>query len=343
MNNSSTNDNSTLLLECLKPHIFSSSSEFFACYSLLYRYNWEKATAGIVLSVFAFLFNSLVIVLLVKMPHKKNIFEKILIAHCIVDGVTGLIDVPFFHITDLFGYWPFIRVGAYLWSSYDNAINVITNLHMLYMTWLRFRSIRAPNTFEKDLLAKKPELICVIIWIIGFTIWTPITFSFGLNCYSTEVDYNNRIVGTLLILFTWFLPLCSIIVISITILVILHKRIQQKRSLQAKARLIRSKSIKVAVIETTVKRDSRQSISSIKNQLIHLGPQTRFQIIIISYCLQWFPSSLIAIIDPLCNCISLNVTETVYWLTYTVCLTDPLVILIFNPNVSKHRARVSPH
>ena len=324
--------NSTLLLECLKHQTLNSINEFIKCYNTLYAYHWGRATVEIILATLVVTLNSFVIFILLRNGKRKNLFDKILIGHCIVDGITGLVAIPFFHFRDLFGYWPFGESLANFWAIFDNAINVITNLHMLYMTWVRFRSITAPNTYENEILAKMPKLVFVLIWLIGYIFWIPVVFSYGLIDYSVHVNYNSPIAGSLLIFFSWFLPLSGIIILSVTVLVILNRRTRQKHDLT---------KIQQTMIEPRNNHYILQRIRFALRKLFHLGPQIRFQIIIISYCLQWFPSCLIAIIDPLCNgCVESNVSGAIYWLTYTVCITDPLVILIFNTNV---RARITPH
>lgn len=344
-NNNATQNTTDLtsLISCLQPQFFKSSSEFFNCYALLYRYNWARATGGILLALLTFVLNTLVIILLVKKPFKKTIFDQILIAHCVVDGVTGLVDIPFFHFQDLFGYWPFGDLGAHFWAVYDNGINVITNLHMLYMTWVRFRSITAPNTYEKELIARKPKLIFVLIWLIGVIIWIPVVIKYGVVDYTVDVDYKYKAVELLLISSTWFLPLVSIFVLSVVILVILNRRTRRKIDMKSSL-AVKSQHTNTGMESMATRLTSRQVILMRLRNFFHLGPQIRFQIIIISYCIQWFPSCLIALINPICNqCIEPNVIGAVYWLTYTVCFTDPLVILIFNPNVTIQRARVTPH
>lgn len=319
-------DNETLI-SCLKPQIFNSSTEFFICYSQIYSSNWLKATSGILLSVLTVTLNTLVIILLVKKPIRTTIFDQILIAHCLVDGITGLIDIPLFHLHDLFGYWPLGQLTAHFWAVYDNGINAITSLHMLYMTWIRLRSITAPNTYESDLISRNPKLIFVSIWLIGFVIWTPVVIKYGVDDFSFDISYENRTVEILLISTLWFLPLLSIVVVSGIILTVLNRRKAPNRG-----------------VELTSISGQRSARNVSVKKWFRLGPQIRFQIIIYSYCVQWFPSCILAIVDPICGrCVGSNVIGAVYWLTYTVCFTDALVILVFNPNVTFQRSRVTPH
>ena len=264
---------------------------------------------------------------MVKKLIKTTIFDQILIAHCLVDGITGLIDIPLFHLHDLFGYWPLGELTAHLWAIYDNGINAITSLHMLYMTWIRLRSITAPNTYETDLISRKPKLIFVSIWLIGFVIWTPVVIKYGVDDFSFDVSYENRTIEIILISVLWFLPLLSIVVVSGIILAVLNRR-----------------KVPNGRVELSSISGQRSNRNVTVKKWFSLGPQIRFQIIIYYYCIQWFPSYILAIIDPICGrCIGSNVIGAVYWLNYTVCLTDALVILIFNPNVTFQHSRITPH
>lgn len=314
----------------------------------------------------------------------------------------GLLDVPFFHLVRLFGYWPLGRTSALLWATFDNGINSITNLHMLYMTWARLRSIRAPNTYEKELLARSPSLVCLLIWLGGLFLWTLITFSLGVDDYTTRISFKPSFVETILIFTTWFFPLAAILPISFYVIVILSRRRRKMAKIKRpplfrtrcsnstnsnmtttnnthnnninnnnnnnlfnnhhcnnhNAILIESNaaasmldtSNRAQVADTTattttmaehktpfVSRSASLRWRHVKSWFM-LGPQARFQIIIISYCVQWFPSCIIALVDPFCGCIPQELIASVYWLTFTVCLTDPLVILsLYSNTVFKSR------
>lgn len=283
--------------------------------------------------------------------------------------------MPFFHLVRLFGYWPLGRTSALLWASFDNGINSITNLHMLYMTWARFRSIRAPNSYEKELLARSPSLVCLLIWISGLLLWTLITFSLGVDPYTTRISFKPSFVETILIFTTWFFPLAAILPISFYVIIILSRRRRKMAKIKrpplfrtrcttstnnnhnnnlttTSTSLMPSPPLQTACQTPENPRTSSLSSSppvisrssSLKWRRIKswciLGPQERFQIIITSYCVQWFPSCIIALIDPFCACVPPELIATIYWLTFTVCLTDPLVILFLYPNtVFKSKAK----
>lgn len=355
---------STMLKNCSTPQNFASAFDMLKCYRLLYTLRWELNTAEILLALLIVAFNSLVVVLLAtkkkqQTTTKISIFDKLMIAHCIVDGLTGLLDVPFFHFNHVLGFWPFGTPFSLAWTSFDNGINVITNLHMLYMTWIRFRSIRAPNTYEKEILSQYPLYVSIGIWLLGLCIWIPITFSYGVADFSTNINFKPVWVEVLLIFITWFSPLIAIIVLAAFILMILNER--NKRVAHMKRASLPSMVTHTTAAfpaarsdpavdndgaSTTMAATAATASASIKSKWrrsqlarkirshMRLGPQIRFEIIILSYWLQWFPSCLMAVVDPLCMCVPSSLSATVYWLTYTVCLTDPLVILIFNPNVS---------
>lgn len=350
--NSTENDT----LNCLYDQNFATANDMLYCYRYFYRQRWVISTAEILLALSIVTFNTLVVILLAKKPRalgKLSIFDKIMIAHCVVDGFTGLLDVPFFHFNHVLGYWPFGTVTSLVWTSFDNAINVITNMHMLYMTWIRFRSIVALNTYEKEFLARYPLAVSLSLWAMGFLIWTPITFSYGVVQFTTNIDFEPSYIQVVLIFITWFSPLLAIIVLAAIILVILNKRNRRVAHMKrfTPSMITHTAAFSghsdagdgghaggAAYTESSHTKRKSQFMRKIKKHM-HLGPQSRFEIIILSYWLQWFPSCLIAIIDPLCACVPSSLSSTIYWLTYTVCLTDPLVILIFNPNVAIIRRR----
>lgn len=309
-------------------------NDLLKCYRYLYSLNWHLNTAEILLALFIVVLNVFVIAILCRKPAKMTIFDKLMIAHCIVDGLTGLLDVPFFHFTHVLGFWPFGTASSLIWTSFDNGINVITNLHMLLITWIRFRSIKAPKTFEKEALARHPFILSISIWLTGLVIWTALTLSFGVDDYSTNVRFNPDFLGIILIFLTWFIPLTAIIILAVYILVILNRRRRQVATMRKFSPSVTHVSALPINSEFPTNTSKRRVFKKKLKSAFRLGPQIRFQIIITSYWIQWFPSCLIALIDPICLCVPSNVSSTIYWLTYTVCLTDPLVILIFNPNVA---------
>lgn len=261
----------------------------------------------------------------------------------------------FFHIGRVFGYWPLGRTTALMWAAFDNGINSITNLHMLYMTWARFRSIQAPSSYEKEILARSPKLVCLLIWLAGLLIWTLITFSHGVDEFTTSISFKPSL-EIALIFATWFTPLVAILPISCCIIVILNRRHRKMARIKRPALFVRSRCPTnntrnnfnhVTNMTGSNRSNSHRMIAASSPMIIRsnslrwrkfksifsLAPQSRFQIIIFSYCLQWFPSCIIALIDPVCACIPANLIANIYWLTFTVCLTDPLVILLFYSNV----------
>jgi hypothetical protein len=54
-----------------------------------------------------------------------------MLGHCLIQLITSIVDIPFFHIKDHFGYWPLPKFASYMWAAYDNNINTTTNLNMV--------------------------------------------------------------------------------------------------------------------------------------------------------------------------------------------------------------------
>ncbi len=82
-----------------------------------------------------------------------------------------------------------------------------------------------------------------------------------------------------------------------------------------------------AQIPTSMRKNQRSSRKSFK-----LKPETKLTIIILVYLGQWLPSCFIWMIDSLCKCVPNAVSTISYWLTFTVSLTDPILILVLNSN-----------
>ena len=101
---------------CYTPKTFTNLTEYFQCYQLIAS---EKALISVLELFVAFgaaLVNGFNIFCVFVGSGKRTCFDEILIGYCLVNGVTGLIDIPFFHVSDIFGYWPFGMSSALVWS-----------------------------------------------------------------------------------------------------------------------------------------------------------------------------------------------------------------------------------
>lgn len=162
--------NFTYAFNCSIPQ-YMSMDEFFSCYSKFFQERSAQAMTEISVAVLAFLFNLFVMVSILSQKGKTNKFDTILLGHSIVDGLTGLIDIPLFHIHNFFGYWPLPVWLSTCWSCYDNNINFTTNMHMLYMSYVRLRSIQAPKTYDLEILIKHPWRVMIGFWAFGLGVW----------------------------------------------------------------------------------------------------------------------------------------------------------------------------
>lgn len=274
------------------------------------------------------MFNAIVIVLIKKNTSKPTLFDKILICHAIVDFSAGLIAMPIYHVYITFGYWPFNSIISRLWSSFDNSINTITNLNMLYLNWSRLRSIQNPVNYSKEWLLKSPFHIFIFMWLVSYSIWAPLVFIFDLEPYTLRVDYSSNIIELMFGLIFWFIPLFLILAISLRIFFY----------------LARSSQIGNQTHKHVTNADRNKSIfERVFNY--RLESQTVFTIIMLVYWVQWTIPCLINLFRSFIG-LPDQLQSQLYWLTYTVCATDPITLLIFNPNVSflKNKIeRTTPH
>jgi hypothetical protein len=251
-------------------------------------------------------------------------YDKILMNHCFIQGFTALVDVPFFHINAMFGFFPCGRVLGLLWAIYDNNINMTTNFNMLYMCWVRWRCIAAPKSFNSEFIIRKPITMCCLIWACGLGTWTIISTRFGIMPDTFAVQFNPSFLKNILNIFFWLTPLLLISILSVFIFVRLNKASKNKKAL-AKNKTLEN--------TTTHKSSTLSKTSHKKKKEASMTPHIRFLTLIIIYQIQWYIPCLLVIVDGSCNCVSPDVLTSIYWLTYSVLLTDPIFIYILSPNL----------
>lgn len=273
--------------------------------------------------------NILVIVLL-WLSHKSGkmtVFDKVIIGHAFVDGLTGIISMPIFHISSLFGYWPLPDIIARLFATYDNNINTTTSLHMLYMSYIRLRSIQSPKHYLNEKLIKRPILMMVSFWAISLTIWIIIVSVFELDEFSLDVafDRNTQYISLFINFIGWFMPLILILIYSIQTVLFLRKRskrIDHRRKKPEQTVEVETVNIrKTTVMSRPTLPNVPVELNKIKRirKILHFKPQTVFLIIISTYWMQWTPPCILTLIQTLCNnCINSTIFGDIYWLTYTV-------------------------
>jgi hypothetical protein len=277
------------------------------------------------LGISTLIFNMIVFKMIYNKKEKKVVFDQILMAHAIVDGVVGGIDLPFYHTYTIIGKWPFGEVPCILWNSLDSSLNTITILHMLYMSWVRVMSIIQPKTYLKNKIIKHPFLVSLLCWLTGFFIWIPVNIGYITSNYTEgqcNIPYQPVYIQFIITFLTWFLPL----IIIVCMLLYLMRALTIKNS--KKKLILRSNFTNVSTnLATLATQPSTQNQS---NEKFKLTPETKLSIILIVYLVQWFPSCLIWMIQSLCNCVPNDISTFTYWLTFTVALTDPILILLLN-------------
>ena len=268
-------------------------------------------------------FNLLVFKMIYDKKEKKKVFDQILMAHAIVDGVVGGIDLPIYHIYTTLDKWPFGETFCIMWNSLDSSLNTITILHMLYMSWVRLMSVIEPQTYLQQKIIKHPFLVSLLCWLTGFLIWIPINIVYITSNYTEgqcTIPYQPVYIQFIITFLTWFLPLIIIVCMLLYLMRALTiKNSKKKLILQSNVSIFSKKSAKNNKLKPNVK----------------LKAETKLSIILIVYLVQWVPSCLIWMIQSLCNCVPIGISKITYWLTFTVALTDSILILGLNKNFRK--------
>jgi hypothetical protein len=326
--NISNHSNLSDLEFCLIEQNFQSSSEFFHCFKLLFVHRLGVAVFGTLLVTGIVLANLGLIIH--KLRNKISIYDQIIIGNCIVDGLTGVVDVPFFLIANIFGYWPFGKALSLYWASYDNNINTTTALHMLYMIYVSIRNVKNPKSYKKEIIIRKPYIVMACIWAIGLTIWIPITLSYGTVDYTVSVDFRPVYLQTIINFFSWFLIDMAILILTIYMSFLLFKRsrkIKTRTSIEMTPNLMSNSEFpkKKFGIATLIRCKSNFYKININKNQDEFEPL--FFLVLITFIIQWMVPCILILVDPLCLCISRETNEIIYWLTFTVCFTG---ILYYN-------------
>jgi hypothetical protein len=289
---------------CLNPQQFDSFNRFSQCYKFFFTTNMTRAIIEIIFIASIASINILVIVKIRRKIHHNTIYDKILIWLSLSYLLTSLVDFPFFHIEELIGYWAFGATSSKIWAAYDSNMNTFVSLLVLYMTYARYRSIRAPASFLKERLFRYPNLLICSFWLFGAIASSFSAFYFCTFEYSSHIDYNPEIYQFIINFIVWFLPLLGVYILGARIVLILNRVQKIKQSM-------------VSVHHINVFRE------------IFFNPKARFSILIFAFLLQWTVPCLFMLAETFIPIRIDSLILAFKWSTYTVSLTDPILILTF--------------
>ena len=267
-------------------------NSFYTCYLFFAKKKLYATILEIALGLATVIANSKLFLMILN-KGDKLVFDKIYMAHIIVDFITGGIDLPIYHIFTSFDYLPFSMMFCILWNSLDNALISVSILHMMYLSWVRIESIRNPKGYLNKNIIMYPFLISLIIWIFGLSFWFTVSYFFISKDYQygqCYIPYNPVILKFILTFFTYFLPLIIIVIIIIKIIKILHDKQKKKNKMILKARKtdLNENSFSINVTSQTEQNLMKK---------FRLNAEAKMSIIIIVYLIQWVPSSILSMID----------------------------------------------
>ena len=145
---------------------------------------------------------------------------------------------------------------------------------MLYMSYVRIRSLRSPKGYTSEPLIKRPWMVMASFWVMGLLAWTPITFIFSTKDYNIKVNYTPFYLVTIFNLVSWFSVLLLIFSLSIIIIKELHLRKKIKQELKNDKRNSEIASHSHPV--TTIKKRTNKFT-------LHFDFQTKFYLIFFNY------------------------------------------------------------
>jgi hypothetical protein len=310
------NLNDTFSNSCQRWQAFDSIQNFFTCYTEFLKMNLPLAIFELCLIVCIVLFNLIVIFQTLRFSNKSlNIHDRILMSYCFTNLLTGLFELPFFHLECRFNYWPLGPNFGMFTAAFSALIKSVINLQMLYMSYIRYRSLEAPASYTEEFLARKSLIINALIWIAGSLIWFTCSFYFKTYLFTTHINYDPHFYQTILLFFSWTLPLILVVYFSAYIIIKLFKR---------------NKTMQKQLLNGS-------GSSSLSKDMVQLSKYMRvnrkFFLITAIYVIQSGSPSFFMLIEPYIEFHTENLILAFKYSTFTVCFTDALVILLFDSKI----------
>ncbi|CAF0957639.1 unnamed protein product [Brachionus calyciflorus] len=234
-----------------------------------------------------------------------------------MDFTTGVFDYPVSTIAIIFGYWPFHPVVGNIWATYDNGYNTITCSYMFYMSYILLRSIQAPMNFKAEFLIRNYKKILISIWIISFTSWATIANSYGIVEYTLGINFKTIFEMFIFSFLFWFVPLMLLLIIGILLLLNMNS--------------VKNNQLKIITKKSNDNEIFHKKIQKIK--MINRHAQFKIVLLVFTFWTQWMTPCFLSVFNGLFNFIPSNVMSRVYWITYVVCFTDPVIQYMLNPNM----------
>lgn len=293
-------------ISCKTNQVFKTFNDFFECYTLVFVDGLDLSIMQVLFCVSTVLANMAVIIrILLTNGNIWTIYEKIFMWLCTFYLVESLIDFPLFHFEDRLGYWPFGDLSANIIAAYEANMSTFISLLVLYMSYVRYRSIVAPVDYLNERLLQWPNLVISMFLLVGISIWAASVAAFHTFAYTTHISYNPNIFQFIINFIVWFLPLLGVYILGGLI-------IYKLREIQIKKHRI--------------------GFQSKKKNLFHavFDAKSKFTIIIVAFLVQWTVPCLFMLAETFLPVRLDQLILAFKWSTYTVALTDPVLILTFS-------------
>jgi hypothetical protein len=294
---------------------------FIYCLEFFFTQSIALTVINSLMVIVSFVANSLVIFFLFKRKNKQTVFDQILISHAFVDMITNSIDLPVYHISLLFEYFPFGKNMCFFHLIVDHSTSTIEISHFIYMSYARLRCILAPRTYLKEHLINYSTIVIVFMWVMCVCFWVPIIYFFNFKFYADGqcfVNYNdNKFLGISTVIIGYHGPLFFTIGTSIFVLIKIGK---------AKAFSNKSENCPV---QNARNRTVHEYLNIILN-LIFNNPQVKLSIITLVFTFCYLPYSFSLLLEAACSCVIESLTGVTDLLCFSASMWNPILILILN-------------
>jgi hypothetical protein len=328
INNSNTSI--SLIGYCSLEYI-SNFEKLISCAYFYGLNNYAESLAILLIIIMVTISNILAIFLLSRKSKTKTVFDKILISHAVMDLITGAIVLPNYFLIATFHFWPLSKGLCMFYVSLDNTMATLCTFHILYMSWVRIRCIKAPKEYTNEASVKYPINVIILMSILTLIFWLPVSIVLVNQFYedgSCYIEFKPQFLSAIVILFGWIVPVIFIIIITIFIMAILIERKTIKKARFKATNKDRSSSSSTS---------NQESFNKAKSKFIS-NPQVKLSIIISAFCIQYLPYSLVWLIVTFCNeCVSDLLFEITYLMTFSASFTNPFILLVLNPSFFKSK------
>ena len=175
--------------------------------------------------------NAMVVFCCRRHPKLRSVTWFYISSLAIVDFSVGLFAMVGMTLFTLHGYWPLSPALCTIWVTFDASYCSVSMFHLCLIAWDRYQALVHPTLYRLHQKCIKRALFLTIgAWILGIAVWVPVVLWVRLRATQREVRRTHCLflptstftcIQTLVV---FALPICLLLYLYITCLVVLRRR-----------------------------------------------------------------------------------------------------------------------